>query len=292
MRAKPILIGVAALLLIAGVILLLVQSYLQRGAQQGVADFAQRLPPGLALEYGAVDLGLLGRYLHVNDVRLYVYEQAPVAIERVELLEFDRSGRLPHYLHARLIDVEQDLEPLGARQTELLSRLGYDRIRGDYELDYVYSADDDRLDLRRLGVDLHGICTLSLSLRLGSVDLEQAVTMPQQHLLEAELHGLRLSFGDGSMVSRILRAVAEDQQLTEEQVVQQLLERLDRALAPYQGPFFDQLRQELESFLLAPGQLTLTAQPPRPVPLMDLIAYTMVRAGDVPELLNLSVQAH
>lgn len=290
MRSKPWLIVLAGAVAL-GLAAALVQYSLQRTAESRVAEFVQRLPPEIVVSYGSVDLGLFGRDLVVEQVRLQPAGHQPVEIARVHLLEFDRHGRPPTYLKARASGVRQDLAALPQDQREQLQGLGYEELRADYSLEYRYERVAGELDVRHLRAELKDMAEITLAFRVSGLDPERATTDPQFHALELQLHALELRYADHSLLPRIIRRSAQQQQISEAAVVEAMLARLDEQLKPLEGAFFIELRRELAQFLRDPQRLSVAARPVRPVSAMDALAYVLVRPADLPELLNLSVEA-
>jgi hypothetical protein len=290
MRSKPWLIVLAGLAAL-GMAAVLVQFSLQRTAELRVAELVERLPPEVEVSYGSVELGLFGRDLTVERVRLQPAGHPAIEVARIHLIEFDRHGRPPRYLKARASGVRQDLAALPPDQRQQLQALGYEELRADYSLEYRYERAAGELDVRHLRAELKEMAELTLAFRVSGLDPERAATDPQFHALELQLHALELRYTDRSLLPRIIRRSAQQQEISEAEVVEAMLARLDERLKPLKGAFSAQLRRELAQFLRDPQQLTLVARPARPVTAMDALAYVLVRPADLPELLNLSVEA-
>ncbi|RFA27020.1 hypothetical protein CAI21_15835 [Alkalilimnicola ehrlichii] len=267
------------------------QSVMERRFEREVQAFVADLPPEWQVEYEDVSVSLWRRDATIHRLHVRALSQPVFTAERLDFVSFDRRNTPPRYLHARLLGVEQDLSELHNEQAELLQSLGYDRLLGDYEFEYRYREDEQRLDIRELSAHLRDIGRMSASLRLDGVDLTDLVLMPQEQMFFVSIVDFSLSYRDESFLSKVIAQVATEQGLSEEAVIQGFLLRLDAEFGHPDEPFYQEFQAQLGAFLQEPNTLTLRAQPEQPVSVIDAVAYGMVRPGELPQLLNLSIEA-
>lgn len=291
MKGRSIALGLVGVAVVAGGGVAGYQVYIEQQAEQRIAEAVRELPPAVKVEYGKVDVGFLGKDLKVNDVKLTLEGGTPIQVDQVQVLELDRRNDPPNYLHAKAVGIRQDLTQVQDEQAATLRKLGYEEMRGSYELKYRYDPQTKAFDLQRLRGDLAGIGSVALQLKLDDFELRNPEAAAANQLPEFKVREVKFSYSDDSLVSRVIKQGAAERGISEEEFLAQLEQDIDAQTSALEGPFFKQLAQALKAFVREPGTLTLSAAPPEAVPVMEIMASAMIRAADLPRELNLTVKA-
>ncbi|KAB7622754.1 hypothetical protein [Alkalilimnicola sp. S0819] len=285
-RTLLVALGVVAVLaVVAGVV---AQQRIEGQVLAQLDESIAQLPAGMNASYGAVEVGLFGRRVEVRDMVVSAQEGGTTRIERLLFTEYDKANDPPHYLSMRAEGVSQDLGELGDDQARMLSAMGYDSIRGTYEMAYRYEPETQVLNLSRLRGELDEMGGLGLSMTLSEFDLEKSVTGPQS-LPAFRVDDFTLSYTDASLMRRLISQSAAEQDMSEEAFVQQMLGELEQQAGD--NAFVQASLPEIRRFLMEPGELTLTGQPEAPVSAMEFMATAMMRTHALPELMNLNLKA-
>ena len=291
MKAKSWLLSLVGLFVLVGVGLLAYQMFIERQVEQRIAEEVSKLPSGVTVEYGEVDAGFLGEPLRINDIRLLMEGDAPVHIKQVEVIEYDRRNDPPNFLHAKASGIRRDLLVEDDPQMAALRKLGYQQIRGSYEIKYRYQPETRQFDLQELRGELEGVGAASLRMKLDNFELQRADAATVNQLPEFELRELTLTYSDDSLVRKLIAEQAKTQGVSEAELMAAIEQQIDAQARTLEDPFFSQLAAELKAFIREPGTLTLTAAPPQAVPVMEIIASALIRAAELPKMLNISVKA-
>lgn len=269
------------------------QLWLQNQAEQRVAEVAALLEKGdrpVQVEYGEVEVGWSPMPVIVHDVAVALGDEAPTLIEKFTVADYATEDGLATALHVRAEGIAQDLSDLGEEQATLLRKLGYNTMRGAYEMAYDYDPDQQVLELKQLRADVEDMAGIGLELRLSDFDLESAVRGGAQAYPEFKVDKFAITYRDASLVRRLIREAAKEQGVSEEEFVAQLL--LDVEAQAGDDRLMQQLAQELRSFLKDPQQLTISGEPEQAVAVMEVMAAAMLKPDELPQMLNLQVKAN
>lgn len=291
MKPRSMALGLLGAALLAGAGVGVAQVLAQREAEQRVETFFDNLPESVTARYGGVEVGWLGRDLRVNDVQVQIEGGAPTRIEQIHFLAVDREHSPPHHLHATVTGIRQDLNDVPEEQVTMLRRLGYQEMRGSYEIRYHYDPVNKTLDLQELSGDMDDMAKVSLSLQLGNFELSPETPPEPGQMPEFDVRGLTLRYQDASLVQRVVRQGAEDQGVSEADFIAKVNAEVGQQLQAMEDPFYGKLAGQLRAFLETPGTLVITGRPAQPVPVVELIATAMITPAELPELLNLELQS-
>lgn len=253
--------------------------------------------------YGSVAASALSQSIVMRDVSIEVAGGERINVESLTIKNFDwRNGGRPH--HAEFVFARADLPsrliaeyvrlPMASRDEtqRVLDRAGYGRTVGDVHVAYRFDQETQDFELKDSRVDIPGLGTFTLNLKLGNVSTIEldnpAVLMGLA--LQVTLKTASFSFRDRSLVSRVVKAYALERGLGEAEAHARLLQDLraerDRQYDPLQRDFIEALAR----FVERPSELGIHLDPPAPFPLLSLF-LTGSDSAQLKQRLGLSIAA-
>ena len=271
-----LLISVNVLLLIFGYIVF--RSYAEWNAREWMDKLTSAASGTAAVELKAVNVNLLDSFINLVNVDIIPVRKdgdslpVNIHIDDVVVHDADREHLPPRNLHIVMNGVSVEFDPesrLGAR----LKELGYEKLIGTLELDYIYDPDKGELQLKTLSPEIDGMGLLIIKSKLSEVDLES--------ILKAGLAGLENSFkkvivndiemhyDDDSLVSRLVRVGADARGKEAAAYKKELELQLKATLSDVESSLGDESSVALTDFFKYPRtrRLTVTALPSRLVSL-------------------------
>lgn len=181
-----------------------------------------------------------------------------------------------------------------ARIRELSTELGYQQLQADYGFHLAWREVDQSLTLSDFRLKLKDFGSISAGATL--TGLTRAMLENPRHLASA-LPSLLFERGnavvtDGSITDRLITQQAKKKNQTPEKFRQDLTAAMPLTLMLLlKNPGFQaKLAPAIQAFLTAPGTMTLTAQPPSPVPLSAIIDASKSDPHKLPDLLAIDVK--
>ena len=281
-------IGIVVVLAAAGMVA--AKYYMEHQWRQELDQRLAKLQP-LNVTYEGLRVSLPFYRTHIANIRMTGQAgRGPVTVREVVVERMDLEHRVPHYLHARVVGLEESLENVSGSTGNLFQKYGYQKIHADYEIDYQYDADAKVMEVRRLIADLDRIGRLEASLSLRDFHLyessKNATPAP-----DFSLAGGRLTYTDASLVDRILEEAAREQGMTKQAYLQAVDKQLDEAVSKESDARMKAITAQLKIFLDKPGRLHVAINPEKPVTLPQLFAKASVSPAELPSLLALDVRA-
>ncbi|MFN3764113.1 MAG: hypothetical protein ACK4R3_00945 [Aliihoeflea sp.] len=200
------------------------------------------------------------------------------------------------------------------KQSEVLSRLGYEQVSGRMDFAGSWAAGDGRLKLSQYDFVVDDAGTLGISFDVSGYtpDFIKALRETSERMAassEAEqsrhglamlglmqqlnLHGLEIKFDDASLTTKVLEYAAQDQGVSAADVASQTKAVLPFMMAGINAPQLSQMvTGALSQFIDNPQSLTVRAAPENPVPFSMLLAAGMASPDALVKQLNLSVTAN
>jgi len=200
------------------------------------------------------------------------------------------------------------------KQTEVLSRLGYEQVSGSMAFAGSWAAGDGRLKLSQydfvvddagtLGItfDISGYTPAFIKALRETSERMAASSEEEQSrqglamlglMQQLNLHGIEISFDDASLTTKVLEFAAEDQGISAADVANQTKAVLPFMMVQINAPQLSQMvTAALSQFLDDPQSLTIRAAPASPVPFAMLLAAGMASPDALVQQLNLSVTAN
>jgi hypothetical protein len=266
-----------------------IQAYASRQAEKKLDQQLSKFAGVLDVEYRRVDADLIGRSVRISDVRLgSPGEDRKTRIAEIVVRDFDDTAEIPARLSLACRGIEIDLRHLRAEKARL-QRLGFgDTLEGSFDIDYRYDSTQKELAVRKLAFGIRDAGEIEFSLRLGNIDLDprQAIgllfTYPQ-----ILVHEAKACYRDASLVPRLFKLRAENENTTTEESTAALIRGIDQEMAREKDEFTRQALAQVKRFIENPRSLSVSASPEKPQPVGRLLR---VKApGDLVRLLRVEI---
>jgi hypothetical protein len=175
----------------------------------------------------------------------------------------------------------------------LLDNAGYGRAVGDIQVGYRYDETTREFEVRDNKVEIAGLGTLALNLKLANVQ-SIAIRTEAEALavaLPMTLVGASLTFRDATLVSRLVKAYAQDKGLSEADAHARFLAEIRAERERQSEPLAREALDALARFIERPGEIGLHVTPPAPYPLMSFIISGLGDPRALKQRLGLTIAA-
>ena len=282
--------GVGVVVVLAAVGMVAAKYYMEYQWRQELDQRLAKLQP-LNVTYEGLRVSLPFYHTHISNIRMTGQAgRGPVTVREVVVERMDLGHRAPHYLRARVVGLEENLENPSRGTGNLFRKYGYQKIHANYEIDYDYDANAKVMDVRRLIADLDRIGRLEVRLRLRDFHLYESSKNAPPAPNFSVANG-RLVYTDASLVDRILEETAREQGMTKEAYLRAVDKQLDDAASTQPDARMKAIAGQLKTFLDKPGRIRVAINPEKPVTLPQLFAKASVSPAELPDLLALEVRA-
>jgi hypothetical protein len=177
-----------------------------------------------------------------------------------------------------------------------LTQMGYESFTAGVTVDGAYAEDTDTLTIRSVALRAADVGELTFSGIIGDFpigNLLEGAEMAQAALTAATLHSASITFVNAGIVDRILEEQARSFNTTKEQFAMTTSMALPFMLSFIGNqPFQERLAEPLGAFIMDPKNITITAAPGAPVPMMAIAGAAMGAYDTLPDLLALDVKAN
>ncbi|SCM75163.1 exported hypothetical protein [uncultured Pleomorphomonas sp.] len=226
--------------------------------------------------------------------------KAPIVIDSAGLDLSDYADDVPHAIDLSVegIDVDPAAVDTSGQFASQLKAMGYDKLTlGFYGSGSLDEATGD-LVVNEITVDGTDLGTVTLAGTFGGLTTDVVKELkqpnpPQDALGKVTLKEASVFYGDASLAGRLIAQQAK--QMGQEPVtfIGQITGALPLLLSTIGNqPFQDKLADGLTTFLKDPKNLTITAKPATPVPLMELLSTSQTAPQTLPDLLKADVIAN
>ena len=288
-QKKLIAIGIVAFLVVGVWGFKLVAANIARGKVDAVIakmlDFAD-------VDYGGIDVDLLGLDTHVKDIRAYLVPSGEsLYVQELIIHDFDdeedgKEEGFPSFVDVEFRGLQMDLGELG-NDARPLYELGYkDKVFLNGRLSYRYDKEKKMLDLTGVEMGVSDMGTLKAAVRLGNIDLSSrgVLALPLTYPY-VTVWGGEITYTDDSLAGRVLRKFAIDQGKDVETARKEIIREINAQEHKAKDDFVRAGWKALAKFAASPKRLSIKIAPNRPVPIVRLF---MVRdINQAMKLLNL-----
>ncbi len=226
--------------------------------------------------------------------------KAPVVVDSAGLDLSDYANDVPHAIDVSVEGIEVDPAAVDAsgQFASQLKAMGYDKLTlGFYGSGSLDEASGD-LVVNEITIDGTDLGTVTLSGTFGGLTADvikqmKQTTPPQEALGKVTLKQASIYYGDASLAGRIIAQQAKQMGQEPAAFVGQITGALPLLLSAIGNqPFQDKLAQGVTTFLKDPKNLTISAAPATPVPLMELMATSQTAPQTLPDVLKADVIAN
>ncbi len=169
--------------------------------------------------------------------------------------------------------------------------LGYESIDMTFKIDYAWNPDNKNLELKK-SLNIVDAGEITLALAVNNIDLASLKENPNPQMLLPALLFKRaeLRYVDASLAPKLLKFFGDQQGMGEEDVKAMLVAQLNQFKEMFQGSQAAPAAiDSLIAFVNKPDALTITVEPPEPVPFMALAEQAQTAPPQLVDALNLKV---
>ncbi len=258
-----------------------------------------------ALPFPATRLAPTLGFVEAGGIDVQTTDVPHVSLDKLRVDLSDYVGFVPTKVSAGLNGLDMPLDSMDRQAREGLKRLGYDRVRLDYQIKYGWDEAKEQLDLDRFDIRAAGMGGMTASAVIGGVTraMIEHPDDPERAQNLALVSG-KLSFKDESIVGKGLGLLAEKFKAPPDKFRQQFADALPGLLlfsglnnptlmtALRQSGFLQKLTPAIKTFVAEPsGTITFAMTPAQPVGVAAIAEAAQKAPETLIGLLNLSVGA-
>jgi hypothetical protein len=278
-----VLFGIGAVLLVAGYFG--AKFMAENVAEQKVKEFFAGMDDVAHAQYGKVEVDLFSHEAVIHDLTIAVLGGKDIDVRKFTLSRYEEKDGLPSALKVRFEGVTLPVTPeYFAGSAADMKAMGYDEFHCDYAMDYEYREKEKSFELRDFSLAVADAGQLSLSLRLANVNMKDLVAGGASSMLVG-IEGATLRYEDDSLLGRAVKAAAQEQGLSEEQLMEQFHAGIDGEIERNRAKgenFTVQVLEQLRRFVDNRKSISVSASPAEPVAVLQLLglddAAKVVRA--------------
>jgi len=270
-----------------------VQRYAHYAAESSLNRLVETVPWLRDVTYGEMAVEIFSEGLRMTDVAVSVDTAAkPVRIDQIIVHSMDRNHAWPFRMHVELLGIQFSPDQI-TQNGALLQQLGYDAMTGRLETMYRYEHEGKTLILERLHIDVADAGSVTLSGRIGNVDLVELLSgRVGGATMAGRIGGMlieqgRLRYADASLFERVLRFLARARGISTKAYRRLLVRNLSAHLTVDAPENVASVTAGLSAFVIQPTHLVASVSPDRPVALFWLLWYRNFEK--LVNLLNLQV---
>ena len=272
MKLKKTLIILIPVILISGIIYFSAQYLITRDVVKKIDNIVQKTEDFMKIEYDSVRFVLITRDIVIKNVVITNDEQSRLTIKKILINKIDLESEIPAYIDIKFSDID-----LSAGGKSILNSftesIGYkEEIDFDISLKYQYKSETGDFNLERFKFSSPDAGSLTFSLNLGNLKLDEA--LPENimsGLNPVLLKSARLDFNDASITDRSLKFIAESIEMNLKDFKSLLNMQLDFLVNNVNSDLSSQSVEKLKEYIRQPGSVTFLMNPAEPVPVDTLI---------------------
>ena len=241
------------------------------------------------------DLAAKLGYLEAADVEFETTEVPQTALGKFRLDLKDYVGAVPTNVALDIVGFDAPAELfMDDGSYEMLHSLGYDRVRADYGVKLAWHEADETVSVDGFHLMLGDIGNFTGKAVLGGLSrdaLNNVDTLPMA-LSTLNLVSGTLTIEDKSLLNRYIAQQAYVMGVDQKAFRQELANSVPDMLADIGNAAFQKkVAAALRTYILRPGTLTVSANPPDPLPVTGVFLFASIFPGTLPEILGLDVTA-
>ena len=278
---------IAALGAVGGAIALFVgaQAYVSYAATKEVDKAIGSVSEFVKVDYRKVNASLLGGGTHVKDVVISpVGSSKQYSMDEVVVYDYDKTADdIPKHVNVAVNGMALDLASMGAN-ADAFKELGYDKaLSVNFATDYQYQEAEKEVSQRfKLGAKDVGNLDVNLDLANVSMDTATVASMPFS-MFGMVLNEAKITYDDDSLVTRMFDTAAAANGVSVAELKKQAIANLEAELASGKAGLTKEIVAEMKDFINDPKGFSISMNPPKPVPLSEL----MTTGGDADKIIKL-----
>lgn len=239
----------------------------------------------------------LVREMIVEDMMISPDPELPIS--RIHYSRGALDDNIPQSISIKIEGMEikaEEIDDPDARAA--ITDLGYEMLNLDVALDWQWDSASSGSEIGPIKVTVANAGGYELTTSLGGItrelltakDSEEAMELAQQITLKS----LLLQYTDDSATGRALALAARKIGVSEEDVVALWLNQVRQGLAEAEMPesFNEMVMTAMQKFLADPKNLSISINPPQPIPAAQIMGSVMFGPAALIPLLNIKVSAN
>jgi len=261
--------GLAVIAVIVGGAYLVAQLYVDRIADRRIGHFLTKLPEGTAVKYRSAGYDLWSGRVEMRDLRVASKEAGEASIEGLTVAGFDKFHRVPHYVKVKVRGFTMRREKAQPPTRRWMDKLGYKSITVDVDYAYRYHPDKRLLVVERARISGPEVGTLVISGQIGNVrsldvrNFGDLIAIGMQSVVR----GVTITFTDGSLTDRLIRAYAAERGIDAEVYRAQLVRDIDGEMRRTKSANLRRQIQHVRAFVARPSKMVVLVKPRNAVPI-------------------------
>ena len=293
-------IGIAAgILLTIGVFVYLgLNYYMENKATKKIQEWMDRSGWISELTYQSLHAGVFSKKIRMNRISLRIKGcDSPVAIDCITLYSSGITIGIPLDIHVEIQGFHIPPDHPMINMTNITSvrfaQLGYAEMTGDLKCAFQYDPQKKDLDIQQLSISALDMGQLDITASLKNLDLYAIRLIPDNLLMmlplvsSVSISRISVNYQDHSLVQRYLRQSALQSGQSTEQLVSEIILRLDKEIQKQKYSAVRKILLALQMIVKQSGSIEVTAFPYQPVSLIQ-VAMAAADPEKITGLLNIS----
>ncbi len=269
-----------------GIILILIAAflgltyYLEQTIRKEIARGVDETAAIEKIEYKGLRIDLLRLDLRIHSIKLHSTDSKDeIIIDEVTIYDFDNKNRIPRHMHIEMrgININANHELL-INIYPYLKDMGYTNIKADLQCVYAYDMIEKGLIIKSFKIDAQKVGNVDLSSRLINLDITKIPSDLENftlwHLigaLPAAIAGAELTFEDDSLVKRLYKMKAEQQNQSIDQYLHESINQIDKAIGKTKTEKTQKALKAIRDFMKNPVEIKAIIKPEQPVPFLRFL---------------------
>ncbi|MGK0290708.1 MAG: hypothetical protein ACI86H_002167 [bacterium] len=231
------------------------------------------------IKYAGVSVNVFKRSIHVKKIEIQAKDNAEkIYIDKISVLNFDRKNKVPQYLHIAVqgIDVNTSNIPLlnkkSSESGKMLKDLGYDKIKANIELNYLYKPKNKELIIKKLAYGAEKMGAVEIKLHVSQITPTPNLMVLMFTYQNILLHSAKVTYTDQSLYTRTLEKMAKDQGVSKEDAIKKSIAMINQLATKIESDELSKKAlQSLQNFIQNPKQISIEANPKKPVKIETIV---------------------
>ncbi|MEM9222101.1 MAG: hypothetical protein AAGB11_06820 [Pseudomonadota bacterium] len=220
----------------------------------------------------------------------------PLNLDRFDISLSDYINGIPTKIGLLLEGLQIPAALLDDPQvTGILQAVGADPIRANGRIDLTWDEQTGAVTLNE-GLSVEGVGEIETNAQLSGIPrvIFENPMRANEAVATAAVGGVSVRYQDGGLAPFLLGMMSEQAGIPADQFAAGMSQQVEMQLAGILGDqaLAGSIAGEVQAFLSDPRNFSVSAQPPSPVPLAQLIGAAMAAPAQIPQLLQLSVSAN
>lgn len=281
--------------LLAAVVLLVgvyvgAKLYFDAMAERELLKATAEVEDSARIVFSGVSADLLRQGVEINGVIIDFRDGTTARAKSVFLEDIDLERETPHFLSAMVRGIEIDVDEGNFGSDYVyIQRLGYQTFFCDLDLSYVYDQELKRLRVEHVDLNVRDVGRISADFSVGNVNIDE---LSLERQIGLQIVDVKVDYNDASLADRMLKTLAQDAGISEEEAVKRISARIDANIEwaeKENNSIAAEAFRGLKSFLKKREGIRLTSSPEEPVPwLYFFMGRNML---EIISLLNIEVES-